>query len=176
MSRPASKASSAPAPTVVRTPKAPRARRLVSEVEIHIGKLFSTLQSYPTFDLASREEFLNLPEMKNLAGRTFKKAVSKREEADAKGKVAEPAVYLLKKNARELSDKSEGKQKTPSRKMDLEKNHAESFREICALRLFQLLWGDLAATPADAKIVLSDFDISKMQNAGKSDMTKVYVA
>jgi len=60
--------------------------------------------------------------------------------------------------------------------MDLEKNNQESFREICALRLFQYIWKDPRSTTPDAKIVLSRFQREKPQNTAKNKETKVYFA
>lgn len=80
--------------------------------------------------------------------------------------------YLLKKNARE--DKGRGR-KTSSADMDLVQNHEESFREVCATRLFQLIWGEPDVTPRDTKIVLAGFtSLDKPQNIFKVGMTKVY--
>ncbi len=152
--------------TVPRTGRRGFARQvsLCEEDPSHIEKLRETLETFPLYDLRAREDLQETPEVKGIAGRTCKKPVLLNRE-----------FYLLKKNAREAS-MEEGHKKTPSEDMDLEVNHEESFREICAMRLFQLMWGRRGAAPDDAKIILSDFNLAKPQNLSKANMTKVYFA
>lgn len=105
---------------------------------------------------------------------------SKPAEAETPAAAEEPAVtdlWMIKKNGRNASDRHNSGKPTKSSTMLLAKNHQESFREICAMRLFQLIWGKPGAVP-EAKIVLSDFNKNKVGNVlhQKSESTKVYVA
>ncbi len=153
----------------------PLRHRTVSRSETdlpdHVKKLAATLQTFPVFDLLSRQDFseLETEEKQKISGRALKKVVQLQKDKNP---------YLLKKNAREAEREKDGK-KTPSSEMDIDKNHTETFREICALRLFQLIWQEPdkpVATAPDAKVVLSSFKSKKPDNIIKKQWTKAYFA
>ncbi len=129
-------------------------------------RLYETLKNFPSFELSLRRDFSDSTNPAQLGGRTFKKVVIDTEERQ----------YVLKKNARERNDEKYKNKKTPSQNMDLEKNHEESFREMCALRLFQYIQKDPRVTTSDAKIILSRFKKDKPGNINRNKETKVYFA
>lgn len=142
-----------------------------SDQDPYIEKLKYTISHFPKFDLTHRGEFTKpAVDKRNIGGRTYK-VTAVRQKSDG----SEGLSFLIKKNAREAGGDF-GSGKTPSNKMDLHKNHKESFREICALRLFQAIFKDVSTTPPEMKVILSEFDPSKVANRGRTNDTKVYIA